>query len=112
MKKPIASKQTVFKIPPRLVVLLAALLPVSPSFAEVNYVELARKCGPGVVNISTFARPKIQRPLGPRSPFGPSPEDPFRFFYEDFFGGRMPRPESNEPRAPIPSKPQPFALGT
>ncbi len=82
---------------------------------ESGFVELTKKSGPGVVNISTFARPKLPPRRSPQGPFGPSPDDPFRFFFEDFFGGRLPRPEqpgseNDQPRRP--SKPQPFALGT
>lgn len=82
---------------------------------EAGFVELAKKAGPGVVNISTFARPKLPPRRGPQGPFSPSPDDPFRFFFEDFFGGRLPRPDQpgSEPETPRrPSKPQPYALGT
>ncbi len=80
---------------------------------EKGYVDLVKKVGPGVVNISTFARPKI--PQG-----GMYGNDMARRFFEEFFGGRMPPElqgpddEQEGPKRPAPrkGKSQPLALGT
>lgn len=88
---------------------------------ERGYADLAKKVMPGVVNISTFVRPKM---LGPRfGQVGPGgiPGDPFQRFFEEFFGGRgrMPRElppeveESQEPRGKGKgAKTVPMGLGT
>ncbi|MCM2323744.1 MAG: trypsin-like peptidase domain-containing protein [Oligoflexia bacterium] len=82
---------------PRLVAAPAATPTEAPGIAPGNdpnlFVSLAKKVVPSVVNISTLSRVK--------SPFPPgSPEELFRRFFEDFFGGRgmppgMP-PEGND----------------
>jgi len=55
-----------------------------------TFSELAERLKPAVVNISTTMVVK-QHPLsrGRRSPFGE--QDPFRDFWEKFFGGEIPR---------------------
>src|SRR4051812_48540090 len=51
------------------------------------FVNLVRKTVPGVVNVSTAARVRnAYSYYGGRG--GPSGNDPFRRFFEDFFGGR------------------------
>lgn len=62
------------------------------------FVEIAKKQNPAVVNISTKAtgpevsmRPPPQQRPGPRGPGG---QDPFRDFYDRFFGER----ENNRPK--------------
>jgi serine protease Do len=89
----------------------------NPAFSQIperGFSELVKRVGGGVVNISTFARPKIQRRSPPGGFQGPmDPNDPFRNFFEEFFGGRMPGPRSETPPPQArPQKPQPFALGT
>lgn len=55
-----------------------------------TFSELAQKLKPAVVNISTTMVVKGQAFFGGRpSPFGE--QDPFRDFWEKFFGGEMPR---------------------
>jgi len=55
-----------------------------------TFAELAEKLKPAVVNISTTMVVKGPRPFAGRpSPFGE--QDPFREFWEKFFGGEMPR---------------------
>lgn len=55
-----------------------------------TFSELAEKLKPAVVNISTTMVVKGQPFFGGRpSPFGE--QDPFRDFWEKFFGGEMPR---------------------
>ncbi|NDG83630.1 MAG: PDZ domain-containing protein, partial [Proteobacteria bacterium] len=83
---------------------------------EKGFSDLAKKVSRGVVNISTFARPKFSQrgapPEGFTSPFDQG--DPFGGLFGDFFGAPMiPRqPERPAPKAPKNMKPQPFALGT
>jgi serine protease Do len=62
----------------------------SVSITNETFSNLAEKLKPAVVNISTTMVVK-QSPLfrGRPSPFGE--EDPFREFWERFFGGEMPR---------------------
>ncbi|QPJ65416.1 MAG: DegQ family serine endoprotease [Candidatus Nitrohelix vancouverensis] len=63
------------------------------------FVEIAKKENPAVVNVSTRAKSngpeRRMRPPSPRSP-SPSPDrDPFKDFYDKFFGERNePRPKS------------------
>ena len=85
--------------------------PASCESLERGFADLAKKVSHGVVNISTFARPKVPRRGAPEGFMGPlNPSDPFGGLFGDFFGGRPPAPLA--PPAPAPSKPQPFALGT
>jgi len=82
---------------------------------ERGFSELVKRIGGGVVNISTFAKPKLPRRGPPNGFQGPlDPNDPFRNFFEEFFGGRMPGPRGESPPPPQgrPQKSQPFALGT
>lgn len=57
---------------------------------DKGFAELAKKVSPGVVNISTYARP-MMAPGRPGMMYG---DDPFRKFFEDFFGGRVMPPNS------------------
>ena len=91
-----------------------------------GYADLVKRVSPGVVNISTYARPHL--PPGYGQGYGgqnPYPGDPFQRFFEDFFGGRVPRgggrmqpqvPEEDaedEPNSARKLPPaQPVALGT
>ena len=108
-----------------MLALLCAPLPVHAEGQDRGFADLVKRVGGGVVNISTFARPKFARrgyPNGMPGRGGPGAGpggDPFRDFFEDFFGGRMPgpgpHPESEDGTSgapPAPLKPQPFALGT
>lgn len=55
-----------------------------------SFVELAKKVGPAIVNISTTKNPPKQNPMpgGRRSPFGGQRQgDPFDDFFEHFFQG-------------------------
>ncbi len=83
---------------------------------EKGFSDLAKKVSRGVVNISTFARPKFQHRGPPAEGFmGPFDQgDPFGGFFGDFFGApMMPRqPGRPGPKPPKNTKPQPFALGT
>lgn len=60
------------------------------SITNESFSQLAEKLKPAVVNISTTmvvkGRPSFR---GQQSPFGQ--QDPFREFWEKFFGGEMPR---------------------
>jgi len=52
------------------------------------FVEIAKKQNPAVVNISTKAK-RHRRPQRPqRDPRGPGSQDPFKDFYDKFFGDR------------------------
>jgi serine protease Do len=89
-----------------------------------GYADLAKKVMPGVVNISTYVRPKMMGPrfgqqFGQMGPGGRG--DLFQKFFEDFFGGRMPAPRDTGPQDEEESEPQPkgktgrkvqMALGT
>lgn len=84
--------------------------------ADRGFADLAKKVSPAVVNISTFARPR----MGGRSGMM-SGEDLFRRFFEEFYGGRMPPggrpgpgPGPEEEDAPVPPKGKavPFGLGS
>lgn len=80
---------------------------------ERGFADLVKRVGGGVVNISTFAKPRFMRRGPPGNDQGPmDPNDPFRNFFEEFFGGRMPGPRQEAPPASRPQKSQPFALGT
>ncbi len=87
------------------VLFLALAHPVSAQVADRGFADLAKKVSPGVVNISTFARPRLQRP---------GPPGGFPGLFEEFFGGRLP-PQWREEPLPPPSKkskPLPYSLGT
>ncbi len=91
-----------------------------------GYADLVKKVSPGVVNISTFARPPSRGGYGAPNGYpggGPGmyPGDPFQRFFEDFFGGRVPKGgrqpqaprEEQEEGAPMNgAKAVPVALGT
>ncbi|MBU6154040.1 MAG: trypsin-like peptidase domain-containing protein [Bdellovibrionales bacterium] len=88
-------------------------IPAHSQVPERGFAELVKKVGGGVVNISTFARPKLFRRGLPGGFQGPmDPNDPFRNFFEEFFGGRIPGPRPEAPPQTRPQKSQPFALGT
>lgn len=104
-----------------ILTLLCPTLLVHAEGQDRGFADLVKKVGGGVVNISTFARPKMpprgfSNGMPGRGGPGAGPGgDPFRDFFEDFFGGRLPGPGpgANPPDAPpAPQKPQPFALGT
>ncbi len=97
-----------------MVILSTPLPPAFSQSTERGFSELVKRVGGGVVNISTFARPKFQRRSPPGGFQGPiDPNDPFRNFFEEFFGGRMPGPRPDTPPPQTrPQKSQPFALGT
>ena len=59
-----------------------------------GYADLVKRVIPGVVNISTFARPKMQPGYGYRNG---GQNELFQRFYEEFFGGRLP-PQQQGPR--------------
>jgi serine protease Do len=81
-----------------------------PEKLDRGFADLVKRVGGAVVNISTFARPKFPSRRGPVNPMDPN--DPFRNFFEEFFGGRMPRPDRDSEMEPKSQKPVPFALGT
>lgn len=79
-----------------------------------GFAELTKKVSPGVVNISTYARPRGFGRGGMMNG-----DDLFRRFFEDFYGGRMPRgrgqqgPGQESEDAPVaPGKPVPMGLGS
>jgi serine protease Do len=85
-----------------------------------GFADLAKKVMPGVVNISTYVRPRMARPQ-----FGgglQGRDEMFQRFFEEFFGGRMGPPNRMMPRgedeseeessAPKAGKPVQTALGT
>lgn len=74
----------------------APLIPAAPistppvTGGYPSFVELAKKVGPAVVNISTTKNPPKQTQQMPhrrRSPFGGGQGDPFDDFFEHFFQG-------------------------
>jgi serine protease Do len=75
-------------------VLMAPQWGASRSFAqsltfERGFADLVKKTGNGVVNISTYARPRMQMQPGyPGIQGGPN-DDLFRKFFEEFFGRQM-----------------------
>ena len=91
---------------------------------ERGFADLVKKVIPGVVNISTYARPRFQQ-YGYGSD---AQSELFRRFFEEFFGGRVPPPggragpghnigppqdnEDEQPRVAPKSKSVPVALGT
>ena len=91
---------------------------------ERGFADLVKKVIPGVVNISTYARPKL--PQGYYHYGGPNGQNElFQRFFEEFFGGRMPTPrgkrqvephddeDDSEGSAQAPKgKAVPIALGT
>jgi serine protease Do len=62
-----------------------------------GFADLVKRVIPGVVNISTFARPKVQPGYGYRMG---GQNELFQRFYEEFFGGRMPSPRGQRPGGP------------
>jgi serine protease Do len=93
---------------------ITPLLSFSAETPFPDFSGLVKRAGNGVVNISTFAKPKIQRRGPPGGyPGQMDPNDPFRNFFEEFFGGRIPGPRPAPPSPESkPGKAQPFALGT
>jgi serine protease Do len=66
--------------------------PASAKYAPPDFVELAKRLKPTVVNIGTEKKPKLQkrqqmRPFG-NSPFG---NDPFQDFFDRFFEDQIPQ---------------------
>ena len=57
------------------------------------FVEIAKKQNPAVVNISTKAKRTLRAPRTPRPPNRPG-QDPFKDFYDRFFGDRERKPRS------------------
>lgn len=76
-----------------------------------GFADLVKRVIPGVVNISTYARPRMINPYGMGGQ-----DEMFQRFFEEFFGGRVPGgpmpgvPQS--PQGPKSSKAMPVALGT
>jgi serine protease Do len=69
--------------------------------SDRGYADLAKKVMPGVVNISTYVRPKMMGPqfgqqFGQMGPGGRG--ELFQKFFEDFFGGRMPPSRDMNPQ--------------
>ena len=62
-----------------------------------GFADLVKRVIPGVVNISTFARPKAQPGYGYRMG---GQNELFQRFYEEFFGGRIPGPRIAPPGGP------------
>jgi serine protease Do len=91
-----------------------SLIPqASAQSLDRGFADLAKKVSRGVVNISTFARPKSPRRNIPEGFMGPmNPNDPFGGFFGEFFGSRPPMLPPSEPAPPNKNKAQPFALGT
>ena len=93
-----------------------------------GFADLVKRVVPGVVNISTYAKPHLPPGYGggygnygqgPSAQGGPYPGDPFQRFFEDFFGGRVPKggrpraqPRGGEEEDGSGIKSQPVALGT
>ena len=94
-----------------------------------GFADLAKRTIPGVVNISTYARPHLQTAPGMygNGMGAGGQEELFRRFFEEFFGGRMPpgprgapgqgeedgSDDNNGPtNGPRGSKALPVALGT
>jgi len=69
-----------------------SISPASAKYAPPDFVELAKKLKPTVVNIGTEKKPKVQRRQQLR-PFGNSPfgNDPFQDFFDRFFDEQMPQ---------------------
>lgn len=74
------------------ITLITAVSPVSAQYSPPNFVELAKKLKPAVVNIGTEKKARQQRRQQIR-PFGPSPfgSDPFQDFFERFFDDQLPQ---------------------
>lgn len=64
-----------------------------------SFSKLVKKSAAGVVNI--VAVKVIKTPAQGQSPFGP--DDPFKDFFDRFFGDRTPRESPREPWAPVSS---------
>lgn len=75
-----------------VVALFCFSAPASAKYAPPDFVELARKLKPTVVNIGTEKKPKQQRRQQAR-PFGSSPfgADPFQDFFDKFFEDQRPQ---------------------
>ena len=59
------------------------------------FVEIAKKQNPAVVNISTKTKRRARPPRPPRDPKAPpGSQDPFRDFYDKFFGDRDRKPRA------------------
>lgn len=77
---------------------------------ERGYADLAKKVMPGVVNISTYVRPRMMGPqFGQMGPGGRG--ELFQKFFEDFFGGRMPMPRDMRPQDEEEPEPLPKGKG-
>jgi serine protease Do len=74
-----------------LATFITAPLPAAAKYAPPDFVELAKKLKPAVVNIGTSKTVKPQRRL--QRPFGNSPfgNDPFQDFFDRFFEDQNPQ---------------------
>ena len=115
-----------------LILLTATVAQAQAPSLEKGFSDLVKKVGPGVVNISTFARPRLNQPGAGANGMN---DDLFRRFFEDFFAGRAgpggpgggpngpgddygddtgdaPRGPGRRGKIPRGSKVQPLGLGT
>lgn len=74
------------------VLLIAITASAEAQYTPPNFVELARKLKPAVVNIGTEKKPKIQKRQQQRQ-FGNNPfgNDPFQDFFDRFFDEQRPQ---------------------
>jgi serine protease Do len=87
---------------------------------ERGFADLAKRMIPGVVNISTFVKPRFQGGFGPGMGGMGGQDELFRRFFEDYFGGQFPHRGNpgggpGRGRSSPPSekqKLQPMGLGT
>lgn len=72
--------------------LVWSVSPATAKYAPPDFVELAKRLKPTVVNIGTEKKPKQQRRQQAR-PFGNSPfgNDPFQEFFDRFFDQQLPQ---------------------
>ena len=86
-------RKTVYLVIAALFVLFAfTAVPSFAKYAPPDFVELAKRLKPTVVNISTEKKPRQQRRQQLR-PFGSSPfgNDPFQDFFDRFFEDQLPQ---------------------
>jgi serine protease Do len=69
-----------------------SLAPGNTPNLERGFADLVKRVIPGVVNISTYARPRIQPGYGYRQGGPHNQNELFQRFFEEFFGGRIPAP--------------------
>lgn len=72
--------------------LVCTVSPANARYSPPDFVELAKRLKPTVVNIGTEKKPKVQRRQQLR-PFGNSPfgSDPFQEFFDRFFDEQLPQ---------------------